>query len=163
MVDLWADWVDRFPIISIEDGLAEDDFAGWQALQAQMGDRVQIVGDDLLVTNVDRIAEAIRQQLCNSLLCKVNQIGTLSEAVAAVDMSRRAGWTAVISHRSGETEDVIIADLVVGLNAGQIKTGSLARSDRVAKYNQLLRIEEQLGEAAVYAGAQAFHQRLDPA
>ncbi len=163
MVDLWSDWVNRFPIVSIEDGLAEDDFAGWQALQAQVGDRLQIVGDDLLVTNVERIAEAIRRELCNSLLCKVNQIGTLSEAMAAVDMSHRAGWTAVVSHRSGETEDVTIADLVVGLNAGQIKTGAPARSDRVAKYNQLLRIEERLGEAAVYAGAQAFRHLLDPA
>ncbi len=160
MVALWADWVDRFPIVSIEDGLAEDDFAGWQALQAQVGHRVQIVGDDLLVTNVDRIAEAIRLQLCNALLCKVNQIGTLSEAIDAVTRSHRAGWTAVVSHRSGETEDVTIADLVVGLNTGQIKTGAPARSDRVAKYNQLLRIEEELGEAAVYAGAGAFHHTL---
>ncbi len=163
MVDLWADWVERFPIVSIEDGLAEDDFTGWQALQAQVGDRVQIVGDDLLVTNVDRIAEAIQLELCNSLLCKVNQIGTLSEAIAAVEMSHRAGWTAVVSHRSGETEDTTIADLVVGLNTGQIKTGAPARSDRVAKYNQLLRIEEELGEAAVYTGTRAFRHKVDSA
>lgn len=161
MVDLWADWAERFPIASIEDGLAEDDYEGWQYLQAQIGDRVQIVGDDLLVTNVERIAQAIDMKLCNALLCKVNQIGTLSEAIAAVEMSHRAGWASVVSHRSGETEDVTIADLVVGLNAGQIKIGAPARSERVAKYNQLLRIEENLGEAAVYAGAGAFRHTLD--
>ena len=154
--DLWADWCQRFPIISIEDGLAEDDWDGWRYLQSRIGDRVQIVGDDLLVTNMERIAKAIELKVCNSLLCKVNQIGTLTEAIAAVEMSHRAGWSSVISHRSGETEDVTIADLVVGLNTGQIKTGAPARSDRVAKYNQLLRIEEDLGDAAVYAGRQAF-------
>ncbi len=157
MVSLWTDWVERFPIISIEDGLAEDDFEGWQLLQAQLGDRVQIVGDDLLVTNVERIETAIAKKMCNSLLCKVNQIGTLTEAIEAVGMSHRAGWTSVVSHRSGETEDATIADLSVALNAGQIKTGAPARSDRVAKYNQLLRIEEDLGEAAAYAGASAFN------
>ncbi len=156
LVSMWIDWVERFPIISIEDGLAEDDFAGWQMLQGQAGKKVQIVGDDLLVTNVQRIGTAIEKGLCNSLLCKVNQIGTLSEAMEAVEMSHRAGWTSVISHRSGETEDATIADLAVALNTGQIKTGAPARSDRVAKYNQLLRIEEALGEAASYAGAGAF-------
>ena len=156
LVSMWIDWVEKFPIISIEDGLAEDDFAGWQMLQRQAGEKVQIVGDDLLVTNVQRIGIAIEKELCNSLLCKVNQIGTLSEAIEAVEMSHRAGWTSVISHRSGETEDATIADLVVALNTGQIKTGAPARSDRVAKYNQLLRIEEELGEAASYAGASAF-------
>ena len=157
LVSLWSDWVERFPIISIEDGLAEDDFEGWQLLQAKLGDRVQIVGDDLLVTNVERIEMAIEKKMCNSLLCKVNQIGTLSEAIEAVEMSHRAGWTSVVSHRSGETEDATIADLSVALNTGQIKTGAPARSDRVAKYNQLLRIEEELGEAAAYAGAGAFN------
>ena len=156
LVSMWIDWVEKFPIISIEDGLAEDDFAGWQMLQRQAGEKVQIVGDDLLVTNVQRIGIAIEKGLCNSLLCKVNQIGTLSEAIEAVEMSHRAGWTSVISHRSGETEDATIADLAVALNTGQIKTGAPARSDRVAKYNQLLRIEEELGEAASYAGASAF-------
>lgn len=158
MVDWWADWAARFPIVSIEDGLAEDDFAGWQRLQQNIGHQVQIVGDDLLVTNAERIAMAIERQWCNALLCKVNQIGTLSEAMAAVEMSHRAGWTSVVSHRSGETEDVTIADLAVALNAGQIKTGAPARSDRVAKYNQLLRIEEELGAAAEYAGAKALKQ-----
>lgn len=157
LVSLWSDWVERFPIISIEDGLAEDDFEGWQLLQAKLGDRVQIVGDDLLVTNVERIEMAIEKKMCNSLLCKVNQIGTLTEAIEAVEMSHRAGWTSVVSHRSGETEDATIADLSVALNTGQIKTGAPARSDRVAKYNQLLRIEEELGEAAAYAGAGAFN------
>lgn len=157
LVAMWIDWTEKFPIISIEDGLAEDDFEGWQMLQAQAGEKVQIVGDDLLVTNVERIGTAIAKKLCNSLLCKVNQIGTLSAAVEAVEMSHRAGWTSVISHRSGETEDATIADLAVALNTGQIKTGAPARSDRVAKYNQLLRIEEELGEAACYAGAGAFN------
>ena len=160
LADLWCEWVARYPIISIEDGLAEDDLEGWALLHEAAGDRVQLVGDDLLVTNVDRIRMAIERKLCNSLLCKVNQIGTLSEAVQAVEMSHRAGWTSVVSHRSGETEDTTIADLVVALNTGQIKTGAPARSDRVAKYNQLLRIEEQLGDAAVYAGRAAFRQPL---
>ena len=156
MVELWTDWVDRFPIISIEDGMAEDDWAGWSQLYAQVGDRVQIVGDDLLVTNVNRIDRAITEQACNALLCKVNQIGTLTESIAAIEMSHRAGWAAVVSHRSGETEDTTIADLVVAFNTGQIKTGAPARSDRVAKYNQLLRIEEELGDMAIYAGVGAF-------
>jgi len=158
MVGFYEDWVNKYPIISIEDGLAEDDWASWQLMMERMGDKIQIVGDDLLVTNVQRVKKAIDTKACNSLLCKVNQIGTLSEAIAAVRMAHRAGWTAVVSHRSGETEDTTIADLAVALNAGQIKTGAPCRSDRVAKYNQLLRIEEELGEAAVYAGMSAFGQ-----
>ena len=157
MVDFLVDWVDKYPIISIEDGLAEDDWSSWTELNAKVGDKVQIVGDDLLVTNVKRVAQAIEEKACNSLLCKVNQIGSLTEAIAAVEMSKRAGWTAVVSHRSGETEDSTIADLVVALNTGQIKTGAPCRSDRVAKYNQLLRIEQELGDAAIYAGQDAFY------
>lgn len=157
MVAFYEDWVSKYPIISIEDGLAEDDWESWKLLTERLGDRVQIVGDDLLVTNVERVERAIQEKAANSLLCKVNQIGTLTEAIAAVTMAQRAGWTAVVSHRSGETEDVTIADLVVALNAGQIKTGAPCRSDRVAKYNQLLRIEEELGEAAVYPGLAAFY------
>jgi enolase len=157
MVAFYEDWVSKYPIISIEDGLAEDDWESWKLLTARLGDRVQIVGDDLLVTNVERVERAIQEKAANSLLCKVNQIGTLTEAIAAVTMAQRAGWTAVVSHRSGETEDVTIADLVVALNAGQIKTGAPCRSDRVAKYNQLLRIEEKLGETAVYPGLAAFY------
>ncbi len=156
LAELWTDWVNRFPIISIEDGMAEDDWDGWNMLYQKVGDKVQMVGDDLLVTNVERIERAIEEKSCNSLLCKVNQIGTLTESIAAIDMSQRAGWSAIVSHRSGETEDVTIADLVVAFNTGQIKTGAPARSDRVAKYNQLLRIEEQLGDTAVYAGIKAF-------
>ena len=159
MVEFYVGWANKYPIISLEDGLAEDDWEGWQHLNAKLGHRLQIVGDDLLVTNVERIERAIAEKSCNSLLCKVNQIGTLTESIAAVDMSHRAGWTVVTSHRSGETEDSTIADLVVGLNCGQIKTGAPARSDRVAKYNQLLRIEEQLGDAAVYPGLKAFRQK----
>ncbi len=157
MVGFYEDWVNKYPIISIEDGLAEDDWESWQLLQKRIGDRVQLVGDDLLVTNVERVRRAIEAKACNSLLCKVNQIGSLTEAIDSVTMSQRAGWTAVVSHRSGETEDSTIADLVVGLNAGQIKTGAPARTDRVAKYNQLLRIEEQLGDTAQYAGIDAFY------
>jgi enolase len=156
MVAFYVDWVNKYPIISIEDGLAEDDWEGWKKLRAALGDRVQLVGDDLLVTNTERIQRAIAEKACNALLCKVNQIGTLTESIAAVEMSHRAGWTAIVSHRSGETEDATIADLVVGLNTGQIKTGAPARSDRVAKYNQLLRIEAELGDAAVYPGLAAF-------
>ena len=157
MVEFLVDWANKYPIISIEDGLAEDDWSSWPKLTERIGDRVQIVGDDLLVTNVKRIEKAIKEKSCNSLLCKVNQIGTLTEAIAAVEMAKRAGWTSVVSHRSGETEDATIADLVVALNAGQIKTGAPCRSDRVAKFNQLLRIEEELGDAAVYAGMGAFY------
>ena len=156
LVDLWADWCARYPIISIEDGMAEDDWDGWKLLHATIGDRVQLVGDDLLVTNVKRIARAINERACNALLCKVNQIGTLTESIAAIEMSHRAGWAAVVSHRSGETEDDTIADLVVAFNTGQIKTGAPARSDRVAKYNQLLRIDEELGPAATFQGIGAF-------
>jgi enolase len=157
MVAFLVDWVNQYPIISLEDGLAEDDWASWTQLTAQVGGRVQVVGDDLLVTNVRRIERAVREQACNALLCKVNQIGSISEAVAAVELSKRQGWTAVVSHRSGETEDATISDLVVALNTGQIKTGAPCRTDRVAKYNQLLRIEEELGDSAVYAGKGAFY------
>jgi enolase len=157
MVEFYADWVSRYPIISIEDGLAQDDWDSWKLLRKRIGDRVQIVGDDLLVTNVERLARGIEEQAANSILIKLNQIGSLTETIAAVDMAKRAGWTAVISHRSGETEDTTIADLSVALNAGQIKTGAPCRSDRVAKYNQLLRIEEELDTTAVYPGLGAFY------
>ncbi|HUV90454.1 MAG TPA: phosphopyruvate hydratase, partial [Anaerolineae bacterium] len=150
-------WVAQYPIISIEDGLAQDDWDSWILMTERLGDRVQIVGDDLLVTNVARVQKAIDLRACNALLCKVNQIGTLTEAIAAVLTAQRAGWTAVMSHRSGETEDTTIADLSVALNTGQIKTGAPCRSDRVAKYNQLLRIEQELDEQAVYAGMTAFN------
>jgi len=156
MVDFYVDLVNKYPIISLEDGLAEDDWEAWTLLMEKLGNRIQIVGDDLLVTNVKRIQMALEKKAVNSLLCKVNQIGTLTESIAAVDMVTRRGWTTVVSHRSGETEDATIADLVVGLNAGQIKTGAPTRSDRVAKYNQLLRIEDELGDTAVYAGMNAF-------
>jgi enolase len=156
LVDFWAGWVERYPIVSLEDGLAEDDWEAWAQLTERIGDRVQIVGDDLLVTNTERLARAIRERAANSILVKLNQIGTLTETIEAVEMAQHAGWTAVISHRSGETEDTTIADLVVALNAGQIKTGSISRSERIAKYNRLLRIEEELGDAAEYAGRRAF-------
>jgi enolase len=156
LVDFWADWADRYPIVSIEDGLAEDDWEGWAMLTARLGDRTQLVGDDLLVTNTTRLARAIRERAANSILVKLNQIGTLTETIEAVEMAQRAGWTAIISHRSGETEDTTIADLVVALNTGQIKTGSTSRGERTAKYNRLLRIEEELADAAVYAGSGAF-------
>jgi enolase len=157
MVEFFVGWTDKYPIISIEDGLAEDDWESWKLMMERVGDKVQIVGDDLLVTNVKRVQKAIKEKSCNSLLCKVNQIGTLTEAIAAVEMAKRAGWTSVVSHRSGETEDATIADLAVALNTGQIKTGAPCRSDRVAKFNQLLRIEEELGDAALYAGMGAFY------
>ena len=156
LIDFWADWAERFPIVSLEDGLAEDDWEGWTALTERLGERIQLVGDDLLVTNTERLARGIRERAANSILVKLNQIGTLTETIEAVEMAQRAGWTAVISHRSGETEDTTIADLVVALNTGQIKTGSVSRSERIAKYNRLLRIEEELGDAAEYAGARAF-------
>ncbi len=156
MVDLYASWLDKYPIISIEDGLSEDDWDSWTIMNERLGDRLQIVGDDLLVTNVGRINMCFERHAANSLLCKVNQIGSLTESIAAVELVQRHGWTAVVSHRSGESEDATIADLVVALNAGQIKTGAPARSDRVAKYNQLLRIEDDLGESAVYPGLKAF-------
>ncbi len=156
MADFYGDLIQRYPIVSVEDGLAEDDWDGWAALTAQLGSQVQLVGDDLFVTNTERLARGIDGDVANSILVKVNQIGTLSEALDAVQMAHRAGYTAVMSHRSGETEDVTIADLAVATNCGQIKTGAPARSDRVAKYNQLLRIEELLGEAAVYRGGETL-------
>ncbi len=159
MVDYWEDLANRYPIISLEDGLAEDDWDGWKMLRARIGDRVQLVGDDLLVTNVKFLERAIKEKAANSILVKLNQIGSLTETLSAISMAQRAGFTAIVSHRSGETEDVTIADLVVATNAGQIKTGAPARTDRVAKYNQLLRIEEELGEAARYAGMSAFNVR----
>ncbi len=156
LIGLYEEWASRYPIISLEDGLAEDDWAGWAELRRRLGDRVQLVGDDLFVTNTQRIARGIAERSANSVLIKLNQIGTLTETMDAVDLAKTSGWTAVISHRSGETEDVTISDLVVGMNTGQIKTGAPARSERVAKYNQLLRIEEELDRAAVYAGRAAF-------
>ena len=157
MVDFWEDWTRRYPIVSIEDGLDEDDWAGWAELTARLGDRVQLVGDDLFVTNTERLRRGIQSEVGNSILIKVNQIGTLTETLEAIETARNAGYTSVISHRSGETEDATIADLAVGTGAGQIKTGSASRSDRIAKYNQLLRIEEELGESAVYPGREAFY------
>lgn len=157
MVEFWKNWVDQFPIVSIEDGLAEDDWDGWKLLVNQVGDKIQIVGDDLLVTNPERIRRAIKEKAANSVLIKLNQIGSLTETLEAIETAHRAGWTAVTSHRSGETEDSTIADLAVALNTGQIKTGAPARSDRVAKYNQLLRIEAELGETAGYPGWDALH------
>jgi enolase len=156
LITFWADWVARYPIVSLEDGLAEDDWAGWAALTAKLGDRIQVMGDDLLVTNTERLARAIREKAANSILIKLNQIGTLTETREAVEMAQAAGWRAIVSHRSGETEDTTIADLVVALGTGQIKTGSVSRSERIAKYNRLLRIEEELGAAASYAGRGAF-------
>jgi enolase len=157
MVDFWADLVERYPIISIEDGMAEDDWEGWKLLTDRLGDGLQIVGDDLFVTNTERLRRGIEMGVANSILIKVNQIGTLTETLDAIEMARRAGYTCVISHRSGETEDTIIADIAVAVNAGQIKTGAPARSDRVAKYNQLLRIEEELADSSVYPGMEAFY------
>jgi enolase len=152
MVEFWESWVRQYPIVSIEDGLAQDDWDSWQLMTAKMGDKIQIVGDDLLVTNPERVRKGVELQACNSLLVKVNQIGTLTETLEAVQVCREAGWRAVTSHRSGETEDATIADLSVAIHMGQIKTGAPARSDRVAKYNQLLRIEDELGDTAQYAG-----------
>ncbi len=152
MVSYWADWCKRYPIVSIEDGCSEDDWDGWNLLTKEMGGQVQLVGDDLFVTNVSRLAQGIEQSIANSILVKVNQIGTLTETIDAVNMAHRAGYTSIMSHRSGETEDTTIADLAVALNTGQIKTGSASRSDRIAKYNQLLRIEEELGKVAYYPG-----------
>jgi len=157
MVDYYVKWAAAYPIISIEDGMAEDDWEGWQLLTKKLGDRVQLVGDDLYVTNVERLSRGIRLKASNSILIKLNQIGTLTETIAAIKMAQQAGWTAVVSHRSGETEDTTIADLAVAMNTGQIKTGAPCRSDRVAKYNQLLRIEEELAEGALYPGMEAFY------
>lgn len=159
MVDFWIKWLDQYPIVSLEDGFAQDDWEGWKNFTAQVGNRVQIVGDDLVVTNPKRIARAIEEKSCNSLLVKLNQIGSLTETMQAVTMVQREGWTAVCSHRSGETEDTTIADLVVAMNMGQIKTGAPARSDRVAKYNQLIRIEVELEDSAQYAGWSALKHR----
>jgi enolase len=159
MVAFYEDLCARYPIISIEDGMAEDDWAGWKHLTDRLGSKVQLVGDDLFVTNPKRLAEGIEKGVANSILVKVNQIGTLSETLDAVEMAHRAGYTSILSHRSGETEDATIADLAVATNCGQIKTGSLSRSDRMAKYNQLIRIEEQLDTTALYLGRAAFKQR----
>ena len=156
MVDMWADFCDKYPIISLEDCMAEDDWEGWKMLTDRLGDRVQLVGDDLFVTNVKRVQQGIEKGVANSVLIKLNQIGTLTETLDTIQLANRAGYTTVVSHRSGETEDTTIADLVVGLNAGQIKTGAPSRTDRVAKYNQLLRIEEELFDAAQYLGRKAF-------
>jgi enolase len=153
MTDFWSDWVNRYPIVSIEDGMAEDDWDGWKMLTEKVGKQIQLVGDDVFVTNVKRLARGIKDGIANSILVKVNQIGTLTETIHAVEMAHRHSYTSVMSHRSGETEDHYIADLAVALNTGQIKTGSVSRSDRISKYNQLLRIEEALGHAAHYAGA----------
>ena len=158
MVDYFASWVDMYPIVSIEDGMAEDDWDGWKLLTDRLGKKVQLVGDDVFVTNTKILKQGIDKGIANSVLIKINQIGTLTETFAAIDMALRARYTAVISHRSGETEDSMIADIAVGSNAGQIKTGSLSRSDRIAKYNQLLRIEEDLGDVASYPGRSAFYQ-----
>ncbi|HQC30330.1 MAG TPA: phosphopyruvate hydratase [Acholeplasmataceae bacterium] len=157
MVDFYEDLCNRYPIISIEDGLYEDDWAGWKSLTDRLGKKVQLVGDDLFVTNTERLARGIKEGIANSILIKVNQIGTLTETLDAIEMAKRAGYTAVISHRSGETEDTTIADLAVALNAGQIKTGSTSRTDRIAKYNQLMRIEDNLGFTAIYPGLKTFY------
>ena len=156
LVAMWKDFADKYPIISLEDGMAEDDWEGWKKLTEAIGDKVQLVGDDLFVTNVKRLATGIEKGVANSILIKVNQIGTLTETLDAIQMANRAGYTAIVSHRSGETEDATIADIAVALNAGQIKTGAPSRTDRVAKYNQLLRIEEELGDVAQYPGRKAF-------
>jgi enolase len=157
MIAFYKDLVDKYPIISIEDALSEDEWEAWKKLTDAIGDRVQLVGDDLFVTNTERLSRGIASSVANSILIKVNQIGTLTETLNAIEMAKRAGYTAVISHRSGETEDTTIADLVVAVNAGQIKTGAPSRTDRVAKYNQLLRIEEELDESAVYPGIKTFY------
>jgi len=158
LVDMWASWVSQYPIISLEDGLAQDDWDGWKLLTQKVGDKVQLVGDDLFVTNVTRLAKGIHENAANSILIKLNQIGSLTETIAAIEMARRVGWTAMVSHRSGETGDSFIADLTVAMGTGQLKTGAPARSERVEKYNQLLRIEDELGDTAVYAGRTAFRQ-----
>jgi enolase len=156
LIDLWASWLGRYPIVSIEDGLGEDDWAGWEALNARLGSKVQLVGDDIFVTNPRFIRRGIEEHAANAVLIKLNQIGTLTETIVAIELARSAGWRAMVSHRSGETEDTTIADLVVALGTGQIKSGAPSRSERVAKYNRLLRIEEELGDAAVYPGRSAL-------
>jgi enolase len=157
LIEFYADLVERYPIVSIEDGMAENDWDGWKLLTERLGTRIQLVGDDLFVTNTRILREGIQKGIANSILIKVNQIGTLTETLDAIEMAKRAGYTAVISHRSGETEDTTIADLAVATNAGQIKTGSLCRTDRVCKYNQLLRIEDELGEVAEFRGREVFY------
>ncbi len=156
MIEYWGGWIDKYPIISLEDGMAEDDWDGWKKMTDALGTKVQLVGDDLFVTNTDRLAEGIERGIANSILIKVNQIGTLTETLDAIEMAHKNGYTSVISHRSGETEDTTIADLAVATNAGQIKTGSMSRTDRIAKYNQLIRIEEELGESAIFLGRDVF-------
>jgi len=156
MADFFVDWVDKYPIITIEDGMDENDWAGWKLLTEKLGGRIQLVGDDLFVTNPAILQQGIDQKIANSILIKVNQIGTLTETLAAIDLAHKASYTAVVSHRSGETEDTTIADLAVAKGTGQIKTGSLSRSDRIAKYNRLMKIEEELGSLAKYAGRSAF-------
>ena len=158
MVAFWAGWVNRYPIVSIEDGMAEDDWEGWKMMTDKLGKQIQLVGDDLFVTNTQRLAQGIEKRIANSILIKVNQIGSLTETMEAMQMAANAGYTSVVSHRSGETEDAFIADFAVATRAGQIKTGSASRTDRIAKYNQLLRIEEELGDGAKFAGRKAFHQ-----
>jgi enolase len=162
MVDFYANLVGKYPIISIEDGMAEDDWAGWKLLTDKIGNKVQIVGDDLFVTQVDRLTKGIQTGTANSILIKVNQVGTLTETLEAMELAKRYNYTAVVSHRSGETEDSTIADIAVAMNAGQIKTGAPSRTDRVAKYNQLLRIEEELGEEAIFRGFDAFYNVRKP-
>jgi enolase len=157
-VKFYADWLSRYPIVSLEDGLAEDDWAGWQILTKELGSKVQLVGDDIFVTNTKRLERGIKEGIGNSILIKVNQIGTLTETLGAIEMARNAGYTSVISHRSGETEDTTIADLAVATGAGQIKTGSMSRSERIAKYNRLIRIAEELGSRAVYPGASVYQR-----
>jgi enolase len=156
MVAFYENWVKKYPIISIEDGHSEDDWEGWRLMMQKLGKKIQLVGDDLFVTNVKRLQKGIDEKAANSILIKLNQIGTVSESIDAIQMARKAGFTSVVSHRSGETEDTTIADFVVGLGTGQIKTGSLCRSERVAKYNQLMRIEQELGKKAIYLGKKAF-------
>jgi enolase len=158
MVALWADWVRQYPIISIEDGFAQDDWDGWKLVTKELGSKIQLVGDDLFVTNVERLARGIKEYAANAILIKLNQIGSLTETIAAIEMARKVGWTAMVSHRSGETGDTFIADLTVAMGTGQLKTGAPARSERVEKYNQLMRIEDELGSAAAYAGRGAFRQ-----
>src|SRR5271154_4414537 len=157
MSAFWENWVNKYPIVSLEDGLAEDDWAGWKHLTELIGDKVQLVGDDLFVTNTKRLQQGIEQKVANSILIKVNQIGTVTETLEAIELARRFGYTSIISHRSGETEDTFIADLAVGTGAGQIKTGSASRTDRIAKYNQLLRIEEELGQSAEFLGIESVN------
>jgi enolase len=156
MIELYSKWLDEYPIVSIEDGLSEDDWDGWSRLTSALGDRVQLVGDDLFVTNTERLARGISEDVANAILIKLNQIGTLTETLEAIELARANGYQSIISHRSGETEDTFIADLAVATGAGQIKTGSASRTDRVAKYNQLLRIEEELGDAAEYPGGTIY-------